>query len=76
MRASVSCKLSEMPWICVDMISRRAPELACISCTVFCSAIIVPVSLLTVSMDCSMSVLSTAAFCASAVCMSFWPWMS
>ena len=39
-------------------------------------AIIVPVSLLTVSMDCSISVLSTAAFCASVVCMSFCPWMS
>ena len=68
MRARVSCKLSETPWTCVDMESRRAPELACMSCTDFCSELIVPLSLFTESSDCSISVFSTAPFCVSAVC--------
>src|SRR5271169_3665303 len=47
MRDLISSRLSESPWTCVDMVSRRAPELACTSCTDFSSELIVAPSLLT-----------------------------
>src|SRR6202041_845483 len=39
-RAWTSCRLSETPWVCVDMVSILAELLAVASCTFFCSAAI------------------------------------
>src|SRR6267143_4750226 len=58
-RDLISSRLSERPWTWVDMGSRRAPELAWTSWTDFWSELMVVPSLLTLSPDCSTSVLMT-----------------
>src|SRR5260370_38305153 len=40
-RDLISSRLSERPWTCVDMVSGRAPELACTSLTDFWTNFIV-----------------------------------
>src|SRR5260370_22348143 len=60
-RDLISSRLSESPWTCVDMVSRRAPELAWTSWTDFWSEPMVAASLLTLSLDWPTRVLMTAS---------------
>src|SRR5260370_418109 len=72
-RDLISSRLSESPWTCVDMVSRRAPELAWTSWTDFWSEPMVAASLLTLSLDWPTRVLMTASCWVSLSERSFWP---